>query len=130
MIRVLVVHDSPLARKVVTDALQGNPGISLAGTAPNAEIALGKLKSLRPDVVIMDLEMPGMGRDGARGFARLRARGGLVLAQDEATSAIYGMNRAVVDNGDAGEVLPLGAIAARLGELCELREQASKEQEQ
>jgi two-component system chemotaxis response regulator CheB len=77
--------------------------------------------------------MTGMGRDGARGFARLRARGGLVLAQDEATSAIYGMNRAVIDNGDADEVLPLGAIAARLGELCELRElgsPASKEQEQ
>ena len=71
--------------------------------------------------------MTGMGRDGARGFARLRAQGGLVLAQDEATSAIYGMNRAVIDNGDADEVLPLGAIAARLGELCAL---AAKEQEQ
>jgi two-component system chemotaxis response regulator CheB len=71
--------------------------------------------------------MTGMGRDGARGFARLRAQGGLVLAQDEATSAIFGMNKAVIDNGDADEVLPLGAIAARLGELCSL---AAKEQEQ
>jgi two-component system chemotaxis response regulator CheB len=74
--------------------------------------------------------MTGMGRDGARGFARLRAQGGRVLAQDEATSAIYGMNRAVIDNGDADEVLPLGAIAARLGELCKLRSQTPKEQEQ
>jgi two-component system chemotaxis response regulator CheB len=72
--------------------------------------------------------MTGMGRDGAQGFARLRAQGGRVLAQDEASSAIYGMNRAVIENGDAHEVLPLGAIAARLGELCELRPQASKEQ--
>jgi two-component system chemotaxis response regulator CheB len=70
--------------------------------------------------------LTGMGRDGARGFARLRAQGGWVLAQDEASSAIYGMNRAVIDNGDADEVLPLGAIAARLGELCAL---AAKEQE-
>ncbi len=72
--------------------------------------------------------MTGMGRDGARGFARLRAQGGLVLAQDEATSAIYGMNRAVIDNGDANEVLPLGEIAARLGALCS--QAAAKEQEQ
>jgi two-component system chemotaxis response regulator CheB len=62
--------------------------------------------------------MTGMGRDGAQGFARLRGQGGLVLAQDEASSAIYGMNRAVIENGDADEVLPLRAIAARLGALC------------
>jgi two-component system chemotaxis response regulator CheB len=72
--------------------------------------------------------MTGMGRDGAQGFARLRRQGGLVLAQDEASSAIYGMNRAVVENGDADEVLSLGAIAARLGELCSLA--SAKEQEQ
>ncbi len=70
--------------------------------------------------------MTGMGKDGAVGFARLRSLGGLVLAQDETTSAIYGMNRAVIDNGDADEVLPLGAIAARLGELCSV---VSQEQE-
>jgi two-component system chemotaxis response regulator CheB len=69
--------------------------------------------------------LTGMGRDGAQGFARLRRQGGRVLAQDEATSAIYGMNRAVIENGDADEVLPLGAIAARLSGLCA----AAKEQE-
>ena len=61
MIRVLVVDDSPLARKVIAEALQGEPGIGVADTAPNAEIALRKIESLRPDVIIMDLEMPGMG---------------------------------------------------------------------
>ena len=53
--------------------------------------------------------MTGMGRDGAQGFALLRRQGGRVLAQDEATSAIFGMNKAVIDNGDADEVLPLGS---------------------
>jgi two-component system chemotaxis response regulator CheB len=62
--------------------------------------------------------MTGMGRDGAQGFARLRSQGGRVLAQDEASSAIFGMNKAVIDNGDADEILPLGAIAARLRALC------------
>ena len=69
--------------------------------------------------------MTGMGRDGAQGFARLRRQGGRVLAQDEASSAIFGMNRAVIENGDADEVLPLGDIAARLVALCP----AAKEQE-
>jgi len=69
--------------------------------------------------------MTGMGRDGAEGFARLRRQGGKVLAQDEASSAIFGMNRAVIENGDADEVLPLGALAARLVALCP----AAKEQE-
>jgi two-component system chemotaxis response regulator CheB len=62
--------------------------------------------------------MTGMGRDGAQGFALLRRQGGRVLAQDETTSAIFGMNKAVIDNGDADEVLPLGSIAARLKALC------------
>jgi two-component system, chemotaxis family, protein-glutamate methylesterase/glutaminase len=69
--------------------------------------------------------MTGMGRDGAQGFARLRRQGGRVLAQDEASSAIFGMNRAVIENGDADEVLPLGSLAARLVALCP----AAKEQE-
>ena len=69
--------------------------------------------------------MTGMGRDGAEGFARLRRQGGKVLAQDEASSAIFGMNRAVIENGGADEVLPLGALAARLVALCP----AAKEQE-
>jgi len=60
--------------------------------------------------------MTGMGRDGAAGLHELRRRGGRVLAQDEASSVIYGMNREVVEAGDADEVAPLDAIAER---ICE-----------
>lgn len=58
--------------------------------------------------------MTGMGRDGVRGCGAIRRAGGAVLAQDEATSAVYGMNRAAVLAGhvdrqfaldDAAEVL-------------------------
>jgi two-component system chemotaxis response regulator CheB len=61
MIRVLVVDDSPLVRKIASDVLESDPVIKVAGTASNAEIALRKLQNLSPDVVTMDIEMPGMG---------------------------------------------------------------------
>jgi two-component system, chemotaxis family, response regulator WspF len=58
--------------------------------------------------------LTGMGRDGASGLKRLRDRGALTIAQDQATSAIYGMPKAAVDAEGAQEVLPLRDIGARL----------------
>ena len=62
--------------------------------------------------------LTGMGRDGAAGAAAVRAKGGLVLAQDEETSVVWGMPGAVVAGGHADEVLALPAIGARLAELA------------
>lgn len=59
-IRVLVVDDSILARKVIIDGLNANPGIQVAGYAINAMDALTKVKQLNPDVMTCDVEMPGM----------------------------------------------------------------------
>jgi two-component system chemotaxis response regulator CheB len=61
--------------------------------------------------------LTGMGHDGARGMAELARVGARTLAQDEATSVIYGMPRAAVLAGAVGESLPLGAIGGRLQEL-------------
>ncbi|HTP58049.1 MAG TPA: chemotaxis protein CheB, partial [Spirochaetia bacterium] len=58
--------------------------------------------------------MTGMGKDGAEGLRELYARGGRVIAQDKATSVIYGMNKEVVQNGNAHEVVPVDQIASRL----------------
>ncbi len=58
--------------------------------------------------------LTGMGMDGARGMALLRKAGGKVLAQNEATSVVYGMPRAVVEMGLADEVLPLEEIGPAL----------------
>jgi two-component system, chemotaxis family, protein-glutamate methylesterase/glutaminase len=60
--------------------------------------------------------MTGMGKDGAEGLHDLRRRGGHVIAQDKESSVIYGMNREVVQNGDAHEVIPVEGIAARIQE--------------
>ena len=66
----------------------------------------------------LGLIMTGMGRDGADALRELHRRGGRVLAQDENSSVIYGMNREVIQNGDADEVLPLERIGPRLDALA------------
>ncbi|MGO4740818.1 chemotaxis response regulator protein-glutamate methylesterase [Bosea sp. 2KB_26] len=62
--------------------------------------------------------LTGMGRDGARGLKLLRDRKYLTLAQDRATSAVYGMPKAAAAIDAASEILPLAAIAPRLVEAC------------
>lgn len=55
--------------------------------------------------------MTGMGSDGAEGMKVLKARGGHVIAQNEASCVVYGMPKAVVDAGLADEVVDLDALA-------------------
>ncbi len=62
----------------------------------------------------LGIMLTGMGRDGSEGAARLVAAGGSVIAQDEASSAVWGMPRAVVDAGLACAVLPPVKIARRI----------------
>ncbi|WBV44591.1 chemotaxis-specific protein-glutamate methyltransferase CheB [Pseudoroseomonas cervicalis] len=61
--------------------------------------------------------LTGMGHDGGAGAAAIDAAGGLVLAQDAATSVVWGMPGAVVERNAAREVLPLPLLAARIAEL-------------
>jgi two-component system response regulator WspF len=64
--------------------------------------------------------LTGMGSDGARGLLAMRNAGWHTIAQDEATSVVYGMPRAAALMKAATEVLPLSAIGNRLGELAAL----------
>lgn len=61
--------------------------------------------------------LTGMGRDGAAGLLAMRHAGGLTFAQDEATSAVYGMPREAVQLGAAAHVLPPDEIGRRIGRL-------------
>ena len=61
--------------------------------------------------------LTGMGSDGARGLRDLREAGHHTIAQDRASSAVYGMPKAAAALGAAGEILPLDAIASRLTTL-------------
>lgn len=66
---------------------------------------------------VIGIILSGMGNDGLIGAKAVRQVGGRVLVQDESTSAIYGMPKAVYDAGYADEVLPLDRIAPRIIEL-------------
>jgi two-component system, chemotaxis family, protein-glutamate methylesterase/glutaminase len=59
-IRVLVVDDSALMRKLIPAVLLRDPSIQVVGTAMDGEFALKKIEELQPDVVTLDLEMPRM----------------------------------------------------------------------
>ena len=60
--------------------------------------------------------LTGMGRDGVGGLAEVRRAGGIVYAQDEPTSAVFGMPKAAIDAGLVDFILPLSAIARHITE--------------
>ncbi len=59
-LRVLVVDDTVVFRRAVSDALAGEPGIEVIGTAANGRLALARMAALHPDLVTLDIEMPEM----------------------------------------------------------------------
>jgi two-component system chemotaxis response regulator CheB len=75
-IRVLVVDDSAVIRKVLGDLLGQDPAIEVVGSAPNGKVALEKLSSLNPDIITLDIEMPEM--NGLDVVREIRQRGNQV----------------------------------------------------
>jgi len=59
-IRVLIVDDSALMRQMLSSILASDPAIEVVGTAPDPLVAREKIKTLNPDVMTLDVEMPGM----------------------------------------------------------------------
>ena len=58
--RILVVDDTVVFRRIVSDALAGLPGVEVVGTAANGKLALVRISALQPDLVTLDIEMPEM----------------------------------------------------------------------
>ena len=67
-IRVLVVDDSAFMRKFISDIINNEHDMKVVGSARNGQIALDKIRELNPDVVTLDVEMPG--KNGLEGFKR------------------------------------------------------------
>ena len=75
-IRVLLVDDSAVIRKVLKDLIASDPELEVAGTAANGKQALEQLALLNPDIVTLDIEMPEM--DGLQTVQEIRKRGSRV----------------------------------------------------
>jgi two-component system chemotaxis response regulator CheB len=69
-IRVLIVDDSAIVRKILAAALAAEPDIEVVGTAPDPYVARDKILALHPDVLTLDIEMPRM--DGLTFLQKLR----------------------------------------------------------
>ena len=71
-IRVLIVDDSVVVRRIVKDALAADPALEISGLAANGRIALSIIEQYPPDIVTLDIEMPEM--DGLEVLRQLRAK--------------------------------------------------------
>jgi two-component system response regulator WspF len=85
---------------------------------PSVDVFFGSLAACWPSRGVAAL-LTGMGTDGARGLLQLRQAGWLTLAQDQATSIVYGMPQAAIQLGAASEGLPLSRLAQAI--LAEIR---------
>jgi len=70
-LRVLVVDDSVVTRRIISDMIQSDPALEVAGIAHHGHIALAKIPQVSPDLVTLDLDMPEM--DGLETLTRIRA---------------------------------------------------------
>jgi len=69
-IRILVVDDSVVIRRLLSDTLSGDPALEVVATAGDGRIALAKISLLKPDLITLDVEMPVM--DGLETLVEIR----------------------------------------------------------
>lgn len=111
---VVMIRDGVLVASLVPASRQHywHPSVS--------RLVESAMKCVTADSLIGVL-MTGMGDDGADEMAALRAAGGYTFAESEESCVVYGMPRALVEQGGASEVLEAGAIAARLEKVARAR---------
>jgi two-component system NarL family response regulator len=116
-IRVLVADDHPLARAGMVRALARDPGIEIVGEAEDGQTALDMARALEPDVLVLDLRMPGLG--GTVVLERLRGElpdvRALVVTASESPEAVLDSVAAgaagYLSKGASGEELRQAVIA-------------------
>jgi two-component system, chemotaxis family, protein-glutamate methylesterase/glutaminase len=93
------------------------------GCRPSADVLFRSAAATwRSDLVAIVLT--GMGRDGTAGLGAVKRAGGYVLAQDQASSVVWGMPGSAVEAGVVDEVAPLGGIADAVGQLVAAKDKS------
>ena len=76
---VMIVDDSTIMRTVITDFLKDDPHLTVVAFAPNGKEALEKLGKVRPDLILLDIEMPEMNGLEFLRHARLKSRAKVIV---------------------------------------------------
>jgi two-component system chemotaxis response regulator CheB len=100
-IKAFIVDDTVVYRKILTDAISSFPNITVSGTAPSGEIALKKIAVDKPDIVFLDVHMPGM--NGIETLKHIKT-----TSSEIAVVMVSGISSR--STGDTIEALQLGAI--------------------
>lgn len=117
LIKVMIVDDSAVVRKILSERLAADPQIEVVGSAPDPIIALDKLKRLAPDVITLDVEMPRM--DGLTFLRQLMRENPLpVIVLSSLTPAGGSIALEALEAG-AVEVLCKAGTAYSVGDMVE-----------
>ncbi|HDS08659.1 MAG TPA: chemotaxis response regulator protein-glutamate methylesterase [Firmicutes bacterium] len=119
MIRVLVVDDSALMRRIISDIINDNPDLMVVDTAKNGKEAIEMIKKYKPDIVTMDIEMPIM--DGLTALKKIMSEEPTrviilsAFAKKDAAATITALENGAIDFVQK----PSGTISLDLSEIQE-----------
>lgn len=119
-VKVLVVDDSALMRKLIMNIINEDPELEVVGTAMNGRFALQKLKKLKPDIITLDIEMPQM--NGIEFLKALKKEkiDIPVIVLSSLTSKGSKITNEALDNGAKDYIMkPSGAISLDIEKVSE-----------
>lgn len=108
----LTINPLPNGKKIVKLVA----GTTFALHCPSVDVLFRSAAEVFGEKVL-GIVLTGMGNDGTEGAAWIKAKGGMILTEDESTSVVYGMPRSVKEANLSDEVIPLDKIARRIIEL-------------
>lgn len=118
-LRAGTAYLAPYGRHMIVEAVGGMPRIrfddspSMHGVRPSADPLFRSVSQAFGSRTV-GVVLTGMGADGKDGMAMIRDAGGITIAQDEATSVVWGMPGSAAKSGAARHVVPIGLIAAEV----------------